>query len=129
MFSWLIDLWQYFFSGKPVTTKWDIKVGSHGFCPMRSGKDRERFDLFCPISTTIYPGMRRLLDTDVSVELSTGTYAKIVPELSLLNNGVSIDGGIISHGKKINVAIAHSGKRAIVLHRGQRFAQLICERI
>ena len=131
MFAWLVAIVHCLFFNyfRKTVKRWDITVGPHGFTPARVGRDRERYELFCSTAQVIHPGMRLLIETDVNISFSKQSYGKIVIDSSLAEYGVSVDGGLLTNDEDIRVVLINKGRVPVALHRGERFAHLICERI
>jgi dUTP pyrophosphatase len=103
--------------------------------PARAHPDDAGLDLHCATDVEIAPGERALVGTGVSVALPTGYAAFVCPRsglaaregLGLLNAPGTVDAG---YRGEIRVCLVnHDPARTVVLHRGDRVAQLVIQRV
>ena len=103
--------------------------------PARAHPDDAGLDLRTTTDVEIAPGERALVGTGVAVALPAGYAAFVCPRsglaaregLGLLNAPGTIDAG---YGGEILVCLVnHDPRRAVVLRRGDRVAQLVVQRV
>lgn len=101
--------------------------------PRRAHPDDAGLDLYARTDVEIAPGERALVGTGVSVALPTGYAAFVCPRsglaardgLGLLNAPGTVDAG---YRGEIRVCLVnHDPARPVVLHRGDRIAQLVVQ--
>ena len=100
--------------------------------PRRASAGAAGYDLTSTESVTIYPGMRGLVSTGVSVKLPLGVYGRIAPRSGLaVKNGIQVGAGVIDADYRGEIKVLlfnHSGEEPFEVAPGDRIAQLICER-
>jgi dUTP pyrophosphatase len=92
-------------------------------------------DIGTTIDALIEPGERAVLPTGLSIALPDGYAAFVHPRsglaaragMTLLNAPGTVDSGY--RGEIKLVVINHDPRRALVLHRGDRIAQLVIQRV
>ena len=109
-----------------------MKISQDAFVPRQGSCFTAGFDLFSPRIVDIPPCDRALVLLDIAIKLPIGTYGRIAPRSGLaLTHFVSVGGGVIDCDFVGNLGVIlfnHSGE-AKVIHRGDRIAQLIVEKI
>jgi dUTP pyrophosphatase len=92
-------------------------------------------DIATRVDARIEPGERAVLPTGLSIALPDGYAAFVHPRsglaaragMALLNAPGTVDSGY--RGEIKVIVINHDPRRALVLHRGERVAQLVIQRV
>ena len=101
------------------------------FAPVRGSDGAAGIDLRATTTTTIAPGERAMIPTDLQIEFPEGCYGRIAERSGLaLNYSISVGGGVIDPDYKggICVILINNGERDFQVFRGYRIAQIICEK-
>lgn len=103
--------------------------------PARAHPDDAGVDLHCREDVVLAPGHRALVGTGVAIALPAGFAAFVHPRsglaarhgLGLLNAPGTVDAG---YRGEIRVCLVnHDPERALTVHRGDRVAQLVVQRV
>lgn len=81
---------------------------------------------------TIAAGDKAIVLTDLAIEVPAGCYGRVAPRSGLAaKHGIDVGAGVIDEDYRGNIGVIlfNHGKEAFVVKRGDRIAQLICERI
>ena len=108
-----------------------VKLTEYAFVPTKGSSQSAGFDLYSPYDYIIEPRGTTLVLTDLQICVPEGTYGRIAPRSSLALKFIQVGGGVIDRDYTGNVGIIlfnHSDK-TFKITRGDRVAQLICERI
>ena len=100
--------------------------------PTRGSELAAGYDLSSAQALTIQPGQRALVQTDISVMIPQGTYARIAPRSGLaLKNGINVGAGVVDgdYTGPVGVVLFNHGSEVFKISVGDRIAQLILERI
>ena len=101
--------------------------------PIRASFLAAGFDLFSAISVLIPPKSKALIPTDLSVAIPVGCYGRIAARSGLaLKHHIDVGAGVIDADYRGNVGIVlfnHSYNESFQVKKGDRVAQLICEKI
>jgi len=108
-------------------------VSDNGFPPSKSSDHAAGFDLKSVYNYIVPMKGSCLIKTDIKVKLPIGTYGRIAPRSGLaLRNKIDVGGGVIDRDYTGNVCVIlfnFSDEKDFVVTRGDRIAQLICEKI
>ncbi|XP_032831833.2 deoxyuridine 5'-triphosphate nucleotidohydrolase, mitochondrial isoform X2 [Petromyzon marinus] len=80
----------------------------------------------------IPPMDRLVVQTDIQIALPAGCYGRIAPRSGLAaKHGIDVGAGVVDEDYRGNVGVVlfNFGKKPFVVKRGDRIAQLICEKI
>ena len=108
-----------------------VKLTEHAFVPTKGSPQAAGFDLYSPYDYIIKPRGTTLVLTDLQISVPEGTYGRIAPRSSLALKFIQVGGGVIDRDYTGNVGIIlfnHSDEN-FKITRGDRVAQLICEKI
>ncbi|XP_063229280.1 deoxyuridine 5'-triphosphate nucleotidohydrolase [Bacillus rossius redtenbacheri] len=78
------------------------------------------------------PRGKQLVKTDIQIELPPGCYGRIAPRSGLAyHNHIDVGAGVIDEDYRGNVGVLlfNHSEQPFVVKRGDRIAQLICQRI
>uniref|UniRef100_A0A8D2DUH5 Deoxyuridine 5'-triphosphate nucleotidohydrolase n=1 Tax=Sciurus vulgaris TaxID=55149 RepID=A0A8D2DUH5_SCIVU len=102
----------------------------HG--PTRGSKRVTGYDLYSAYDYIVPPMERALVKTDIQIALPSGCYGRIAPRSSLAaKHFIDVGAGVIDEHYRGNVGVVlfNFGKEKFGVKKGDRIAQLICERI
>ena len=108
------------------------KLSPNAKAPMRGSDFAAGYDLFAAEEKDIEPGQRKLVKTDIQIDVPFGTYGRIAPRSGLAwKHGVDVKAGVIDKDYRGNVGVLlfNSGDESFKVSVGDRIAQLILERI
>lgn len=100
--------------------------------PTRASVYSAGCDLYAAHDGVIPPGSNGYVDTDISVILPPGTYARIAPRSGLAKkHNINVGAGVLDADYTGNVIILlqNLSQEQYVYEKGDRVAQLICEKI
>ena len=104
-------------------------VGANAITPRKMTKGAAAFDLYSPVNSTIKAGTRKLILTNIAMEIQEGYFGKIHSRSGLsLRNGIEIGAGIIDSDYRGNVGVIlynHSATVDYNVKAGDRIAQII----
>ena len=109
-----------------------VKLSEHARSPTRGSPKAAGLDLYSASSTTVPARGKQLVSTDLQIQLPNGCYGRIAPRSGLaLNHHLDIGGGVIDQDYRGNVGVIiyNHSDTPFIITRGDRIAQLICERI
>lgn len=107
------------------------KLDPLAILPKRGSEYAAGYDLFNFGVFYIPPGERLLINTGISIALSTDTYGRIASRSSLSLKGIDVGAGVIDcdYRGEIKVLLINNSKDVFVIQPNTRIAQLIIERI
>lgn len=108
------------------------KLSETATIPVRASLNAAGVDLFSSEDIIIPAKARGTIRTGIAVALPTKTYGRIAPRSSLAaNNGIDVGAGVVDEDYRgeIKVILFNHGGVAFEVHKGDRIAQLIVEKI
>nr|CUU99197.1 hypothetical transcript [Hymenolepis microstoma] len=84
------------------------------------------------VDCVLKAGGRALINTDIQISLPPGCYGRIAPRSGLcLKYGIDVGAGVIDQDYRGNIMVVllNFGDEDFTIKKGDRIAQLICERI
>lgn len=105
---------------------------SYGYLPTKPYTESAGFDLRSAYEWNVPAGDRKLIPTDIAIELPKGCYGRIAPRSGLAyNKFIDVGGGVIDADYRGNIMVClyNHSKSVFHIERGCRIAQLICEKI
>ncbi|CAH8436558.1 unnamed protein product [Schistosoma curassoni] len=108
------------------------KLSYQATTPTRGSLFAAGYDLYAAHEATIPPGGRELIKTDIQIELPEGCYGRVAPRSGLaLKQGIDVGAGVIDRDYRGNLGVVlfNFGEQNFEIKKGDRIAQLICERI
>jgi len=108
------------------------RISRHALPITRSTDAAAGVDLTCPYDTSIPKKHWGLIKTGIQIGLPKGTYGRIAPRSGLaLNHGINVGAGVIDpdYTGEIGVILFNHNTSDFIIKRGDRIAQLICEKI
>lgn len=111
-----------------------FKVYLHSNCaqpPKRADEGAAGYDLFSAEDLIIPKSTRKLVSTDISIQIPDQTYARVAPRSGLsVKNSIDIGAGVIDQSYRgiVRVLMINNGSNDFEVKKGDRIAQLIIER-
>ena len=109
-----------------------VKLSENAFTPTKGSKHAAGFDLYSAYNYKLESKGKILVKTDIQIEVPFGTYGRIAPRSGIAwNNHIDIGAGVIDYDYRGNVGVVmfNHSKVPFVIKKGDRVAQLICEKI
>ncbi|CAG9793442.1 unnamed protein product [Diatraea saccharalis] len=108
------------------------RMSEHAFPPKKGSAKAAGFDLMSAYDYVVAARGKELIKTDLQIELPPGCYGRVAPRSGLaVKNFIDVGAGVIDEDYRGNVGVVlfnHSDQEFLV-KKGDRIAQLICERI
>lgn len=106
------------------------KLSSSALAPRRYSEDSVGFDLSSPIDLVVKAGSTELVPTGLRIVLPPRTYGRIASRSCLALVGIEVAGGVIDPDfeGEVSIILRNHGAHDFNVSRGDRIAQLICER-
>ncbi|XP_026463379.1 deoxyuridine 5'-triphosphate nucleotidohydrolase, mitochondrial [Ctenocephalides felis] len=108
------------------------KLSENAFPPTKGSEKAAGYDLKSAYDYVVPARDKLVIKTDLQIELPSECYGRIAPRSGLAaKNFIDVGAGVIDEDYRGNVGVVlfnHSAADFIV-NRGDRIAQLICERI
>ena len=105
----------------------------HARAPKRATERSAGYDLYSAEEKEIAARGKALIKTNIAIAVPEGTYGRIAPRSSLAyHHHIDVAAGVIDADYRGDVGVLlfnHSPDLPFVVHRGDRIAQLILERI
>ena len=108
------------------------KLTELAYAPTKATPHAAGFDLYSAYDYTISPVNKQLVMTDIQVALPEGCYGRIAPRSGLASkNFIDVGAGVIDRDYRGNVGVLlfNFGEDTFKIKRGDRIAQLICEKV
>lgn len=108
------------------------KLSEHAFTPTRGSKLAAGYDLYSAYDLVIPARGKALVKTDIQIALPEGCYGRVAPRSGLaVKNSIDVGAGVIDQDYRGNVGVVmfNFGEDEFHVKKGDRIAQLICERI
>lgn len=108
------------------------KLSEFATVPSKGSKLAAGFDLHAAYDYVIKAKGREMVKTDLSIALPSGTYGRIAPRSGLAwKHFIDVGAGVIDEDYRgpVNVILFNFGEQDFEIKRGDRIAQLICEKI
>ncbi|KAF7258012.1 hypothetical protein EG68_04612 [Paragonimus skrjabini miyazakii] len=108
------------------------KLSSDATTPTRGSPLAAGYDLYAAHEAVLPPKDRGFVKTDIQIALPDGCYGRVAPRSGLaLKHGIDVGAGVIDQDYRGNVGVVlfNFGNEEFKIKKGDRIAQLICERI
>lgn len=108
-----------------------VKLTKDAHTPIRGSPKAAGLDLYSARDATVSARGKALVFTDLQVQLPDGCYGRIAPRSGLaLKHHIDICGGVIDQDYRGNVGVIiyNHSNTPFTVSRGDRIAQLICEK-
>ena len=107
------------------------KLRDEAILPIRAHSEDIGADIHSIEDVLIPSGEHRLVSTGISAQAPEGCYIRIAPRSGLAaKNAIDVYAGVVdsNYTGEIKVILMNSGKSIFTVNKGDRIAQLICER-
>ncbi|NWS95292.1 DUT protein, partial [Mionectes macconnelli] len=108
------------------------KLSENAFTPSRGSARAAGYDLYSAYDCVIPPMEKAVVKTDIQIALPSGCYGRVAPRSGLAaKHFIDVGAGVIDEDYRGNVGVVlfNFGKETFEVKKGDRIAQLICERI
>ena len=108
------------------------KLSKNATSPSRGSKLAAGFDLYSAYEYVIPSRGKVLVKTDIQIELPDGCYGRVAPRSGLAHKHfIDVGAGVIDQDYRGNVGVIlfNFGDTDYQVNKGDRIAQLICEKI
>ncbi|XP_032838946.2 deoxyuridine 5'-triphosphate nucleotidohydrolase, mitochondrial isoform X3 [Tyto alba] len=118
--------------GEPTARLRFAKLSKNASTPSRGSARAAGYDLYSAYDCVIPPMEKAVVKTDIQIELPSGCYGRVAPRSGLAaKHFIDVGAGVIDEDYRGNVGVVlfNFGKETFEVKKGDRIAQLICERI
>lgn len=108
------------------------KLSEHAFAPVKGSAKAAGFDLKSAYDIIVPARGKAIAKTDIQIELPEGCYGRIAPRSGLAaKNHIDIGAGVVDEDYRGNLGVVMFNHADVDFQvaKGDRIAQLICERI
>merc|ERR1719492_556759 len=108
------------------------KLSDKAIIPTKGSKLAAGYDLYSAEDATIPARGKGLVKTDLQIKVPHGTYGRVAPRSGLAwKNHIDIGAGVVDQDYRGNVGVVmfNHADVAFSIKKGDRIAQLICEKI
>lgn len=108
------------------------KLSEFATLPSKGSKCAAGHDLYAAYDYVIKARSKEMVKTDLQIAVPAGTYGRVAPRSGLAwKNFIDVGAGVIDSDYRgpVNVILFNFGDQDFVIKRGDRIAQLICEKI
>lgn len=108
------------------------KLSEHAFAPVKGSAKAAGFDLKSAYEIIVPARGKAIVKTDIQIELPEGCYGRIAPRSGLAaKNHIDIGAGVVDEDYRGNLGVVMFNHADVDFQvaKGDRIAQLICERI
>ncbi|ANS71121.1 dutpase [Pteropox virus] len=107
-------------------------LSEHATVPTKGSEGSAGYDLYSAYDYVVEAKSRALVKTDIQISLPSGCYGRIAPRSGLaVKHFIDVGAGVIDSDYRGNVGIVlfNFGEKSYSIKKGDRVAQLICEKI
>ncbi|NXU15817.1 DUT protein, partial [Pardalotus punctatus] len=108
------------------------RLSENAFTPSKGSPRAAGYDLYSAYDCVIPPMEKAVVKTDIQIALPSGCYGRVAPRSGLAaKHFIDVGAGVIDEDYRGNVGVVlfNFGKETFEVKKGDRIAQLICERI
>ena len=108
------------------------RLSEDAIAPMWASHGAAGYDLFSAETKEIASQERGIVKTDIAIMLPYGTYGRIAPRSGLaVERFIGVGAGVIDYDYRGNIGVVlfNHQKKSFQVHKGDRIAQLIVEKI
>ncbi|NXJ05407.1 DUT protein, partial [Odontophorus gujanensis] len=119
-------------AGEPSVRLRFTKLSDNARAPSKGSARAAGYDLYSAYDCVIPPMEKAVVKTDIQVALPSGCYGRVAPRSGLAaKHFIDVGAGVIDEDYRGNVGVVlfNFGKETFEVKKGDRIAQLICERI
>ncbi|KAJ1526733.1 hypothetical protein ONE63_008313 [Megalurothrips usitatus] len=109
-----------------------VKTTANAFSPLKGSAKAAGFDLRSAYEYEIPGRGKELVKTDLQIQLPSGCYGRVAPRSGLAwKCHIDVGAGVIDEDYRgtVGVVLFNHADTAFKVNKGDRIAQLICERI
>lgn len=109
-----------------------VRLSEHATAPTRGSARAAGYDLYSAYDCTVPPMEKAVVKTDIQIAVPSGCYGRVAPRSGLaVKHFIDVGAGVIDEDYRGNVGVVlfNFGKEKFEVKKGDRIAQLICERI
>ncbi|XP_074901332.1 deoxyuridine 5'-triphosphate nucleotidohydrolase, mitochondrial isoform X1 [Buteo buteo] len=118
--------------GEPTARLRFTKLSENASAPSRGSAGAAGYDLYSAYDCVIPPMEKAVVKTDIQIAIPSGCYGRVAPRSGLAaKHFIDVGAGVIDEDYRGNVGVVlfNFGKETFEVKKGDRIAQLICERI
>ncbi|XP_072202122.1 deoxyuridine 5'-triphosphate nucleotidohydrolase, mitochondrial isoform X2 [Excalfactoria chinensis] len=118
--------------GEPTALLRFTKLSENACAPSKGSARAAGYDLYSAYDYAIPPMEKVVVKTDIQIALPSGCYGRVAPRSGLAaKHFIDVGAGVIDEDYRGNVGVVlfNFGKETFEVKKGDRIAQLICERI
>ncbi|KAM6058398.1 deoxyuridine 5'-triphosphate nucleotidohydrolase, mitochondrial isoform 1-T1 [Chlamydotis macqueenii] len=118
--------------GEPSARLRFTKLSENASAPSKGSARAAGYDLYSAYDCVIPPMEKAVVKTDIQIALPSGCYGRVAPRSGLAaKHFIDVGAGVIDEDYRGNVSVVlfNFGKESFEVKKGDRIAQLICERI
>ncbi|XP_077375498.1 deoxyuridine 5'-triphosphate nucleotidohydrolase, mitochondrial [Festucalex cinctus] len=108
------------------------KLSEHATTPTRGSTKAAGYDLYSAYDYSIDPMDKAIVKTDIQIAVPHGCYGRVAPRSGLAaKHFIDVGAGVIDEDYRGNVGVVlfNFSKQTFEVRKGDRVAQLVCERI
>ncbi|XP_047436007.1 deoxyuridine 5'-triphosphate nucleotidohydrolase, mitochondrial isoform X1 [Mugil cephalus] len=108
------------------------KLSEHATTPTRGSSKAAGYDLYSAYDYTIGPMDKAIVKTDIQIAVPHGCYGRVAPRSGLAaKHFIDVGAGVVDEDYRGNVGVVlfNFSKETFEVKKGDRVAQLVCERI
>ncbi|XP_063044450.1 deoxyuridine 5'-triphosphate nucleotidohydrolase, mitochondrial [Engraulis encrasicolus] len=108
------------------------KLTEHATVPTRGSAKAAGYDLYSAYDCSIGPMDKAIVKTDIQIAIPHGCYGRVAPRSGLAaKHFIDVGAGVVDEDYRGNVGVVlfNFSKETFEVKKGDRIAQLICERI
>ncbi|XP_014871000.1 deoxyuridine 5'-triphosphate nucleotidohydrolase, mitochondrial [Poecilia latipinna] len=120
---------------KPEDEKYVLrfsKLSEHATTPTRGSAKAAGYDLYSAYDYSIGPLNKAIVKTDIQIAVPHGCYGRVAPRSGLAaKHFIDVGAGVVDEDYRGNVGVVlfNFGKETFEVKKGDRVAQLVCEKI
>ncbi|XP_013982863.2 deoxyuridine 5'-triphosphate nucleotidohydrolase, mitochondrial isoform X3 [Salmo salar] len=108
------------------------KLSENATAPTRGSAKAAGYDLFSAYDYSIGPMDKAIVKTDIQIAVPSGCYGRVAPRSGLAaKHFIDVGAGVVDEDYRGNVGVVlfNFSKETFEVKKGDRVAQLVCERI
>ncbi|XP_023296248.2 deoxyuridine 5'-triphosphate nucleotidohydrolase-like [Lucilia cuprina] len=108
------------------------KLTENAFEPVRGSERAAGYDLRSAYDLTVPARGKAVVNTDLQIQVPNGSYGRVAPRSGLaIKNFIDVGAGVVDEDYRGNLGVVlfNHSDQDFEVKRGDRIAQLICERI
>ncbi|KAG7233648.1 hypothetical protein INR49_006762 [Caranx melampygus] len=108
------------------------KLSEHATAPTRGSSRAAGYDLYSAYDYSVAPMDKAVVKTDIQIAVPHGYYGRVAPRSGLAaKHFIDVGAGVVDEDYRGNVGVVlfNFGKETFDVKKGDRVAQLVCEKI